>query len=125
MIQILSACYKKVCMSLQLVPTFPSDAELASLEATHESLIPLEEEEEELEDVSAMDMEQRSNLLDQVVNLARDLGRSHRRRGVCLCMCVCVLEKLMSTIWSDMYVLSIDLREVVITSFLEGCVKLF
>ena len=28
-----------------------------------------------------MDMEQRSELLDQVVNLARDLGRSHRLRG--------------------------------------------
>ena len=68
-------------------PLSAAGAELASLEATHESLIPLEEEEEEegegegLEEVSAMDMEQRSNLLDQVVNLARDLGRSHRLRG--------------------------------------------
>lgn len=32
-----------------------------------------------------MNMEQRSNLLDQVVNLARDLGRSQRRlRGTTL-----------------------------------------
>ncbi len=33
-----------------------------------------------------MDMDQRSNLLDQVVNLARDLGRSHRLRGTDMCM---------------------------------------
>lgn len=53
------------------------------MEATHESLIPLEEEEEEEEQAtaSAMELEQRANLLDQVVNLARDLGRSHRLRG--------------------------------------------
>lgn len=54
---------------------------LSSLEATHESLIPLEEEEEEAEGATAMELEQRTNLLDQVVNLARDLGRSHRLRG--------------------------------------------
>ena len=55
---------------------------LSSLEATHESLIPLEEEEEdEAEGAAAMELEQRTNLLDQVVNLARDLGRSHRLRG--------------------------------------------
>ncbi len=40
------------------------------LEATHESLIPLEEEEEEEGD--------RVNLVDQVISLARDLSRSHR-----------------------------------------------
>lgn len=64
-----------------------SCAELSILEATHESLIPLEEEEEEeeegAEEATAMELEQRSNLLDQVVNLARDLGRSHRLRGKC------------------------------------------
>ena len=49
------------------------------LEATHESLIPLEEEgEEEDEEATAMETE----LLDQVVNLARDLGRSHGLRGM-------------------------------------------
>lgn len=65
-------------------------------------MIPLEEEEEEEEEqhatASAMELEQRANLLDQVVNLARDLGRSHRLRGkqiaVRLCcvyhVCVCV-----------------------------------
>lgn len=56
---------------------------LSCLEATHESLIPLEEEEEEEGgEASDMDLDQRSNLLDQVVNLARDLGRSHRLSGV-------------------------------------------
>lgn len=58
-------------------------AVLSCLEATHESLIPLEEEEEEEGgEASDMDLDQRSNLLDQVVNLARDLGRSHRLSGV-------------------------------------------
>lgn len=57
-------------------------AVLSSLEATHESLIPLEEEEEEeVTGAAAMELEQRTNLLDQVVNLARDLGRSHRLGG--------------------------------------------
>lgn len=46
------------------------------LEATHESLIPLEEEGEE-EEATSME----TDLLDQVVNLARDLGRSHGLRG--------------------------------------------
>lgn len=49
------------------------------LEAAHESLIPLEEEEEEEE--GEEEVRTRSNLIDQVVNLARDLGRSHCIRG--------------------------------------------
>ena len=71
---------------------------LSSLEATHESLIPLEEEEEEAEGAAAMDLEERTNLLDQVVTLARDLGRSHRLRGMYVCMYVCMLY-----VWTLVY----------------------
>lgn len=43
------------------------------LEATHESLIPLEEEEEERREIAEGEMD--ANLIDQAVSLARELGR--------------------------------------------------
>lgn len=45
------------------------------LEATHESLIPLEEEEEDEERREIAEGEMDANLIDQAVSLARELGR--------------------------------------------------
>lgn len=74
-------------------------SEEAMLEATHESLIPLEEEEPELpegDDEGGVSM---TDYLEEVVGLAHELGRQHARDGaaemgmaagmyVCLCVCV-------------------------------------
>ena len=49
------------------------------LDATHESLVPLEEEEEEEEDHS-MELD-RDHLMDTVASLAHGIGRAHRQRG--------------------------------------------
>ena len=51
-------------------------SEPSLLEATHESLIPLEEEEEE--EVEEEGADDHVHLVDHVMNLARDLTRSHR-----------------------------------------------
>lgn len=50
------------------------------LDATHESLVPLEEEQEELEEDHSMEME-RDQLMDTVASLAHGIGRAHRQRG--------------------------------------------
>lgn len=52
------------------------------LNATHESLVPLEEEEQEEEEEEDHSMElDRDHLMDTVASLAHGIGRAHRQRS--------------------------------------------